>query len=336
MKKIFCEICNKEVKVDYIEKMVCEKIENVEINYLKKYYLCSECNNEIFGDLWDYNIKTINEKLREKNDIITIKEIEEISKKYNIGLKPLSLVLGLGEVTISRYIKGYNPTKEISDLLKAVLKNPYIYEMFLISNKNRIKEVAFKKSLGKTKQIELSTNNSKIYNISLYILKMFSETTPLALQKILYFANGFAKDFLGNRLFDDKAQAWVHGPVYEDIYNCFSYYRRNNIDYEEIFKNQDFDLTDSEKEYLDNIILNFGCYSAEVLREMSHLTEPWIKAREGLKSNENSRRLVDDNDIKDYFDNIIKKYNIKELSDIKKYSKNLFEEALIKFKSKEN
>ena len=38
-----------------------------------------------------------------KDRVITKKEIEEILIKYNIGKKPLSLVLGWGEVTIIRY-----------------------------------------------------------------------------------------------------------------------------------------------------------------------------------------------------------------------------------------
>ena len=41
------------------------------------------------------------EKMESK--IISKKEIEQILEKYNIGKKPLSLLLGWGEVTVIRY-----------------------------------------------------------------------------------------------------------------------------------------------------------------------------------------------------------------------------------------
>ncbi|MCR5186573.1 MAG: DUF4065 domain-containing protein [Clostridia bacterium] len=40
----------------------------------------------------------------------------------------------------------------------------------------------------------------------------------LALQKMLYYAQGFYKAFTNNYLFDDDCQAWTHGPVYNTIY----------------------------------------------------------------------------------------------------------------------
>ena len=52
-----------------------------------------------------------------KKEIITIKEILEILEKYNIGKKPLSLVLGWGEITIIRYLEGQIPDQFHSELL---------------------------------------------------------------------------------------------------------------------------------------------------------------------------------------------------------------------------
>lgn len=326
MKK-FCENCFKDVPCTYHEKNTTIDIEGKNISYLKKYYICSECNCEFLDDLYDYDVMTVNGKLRESYNIITVDQINEILEKYNIGKKPLANILDIGEVNIIRYLNGYNPTREISDLLLSVLNNPVIFELYLTANKDKISKVAYKKSLGKAKQFELSYEHSKIYNVCLYVINKLDEVDPLSLQKILYFANGFSKSFLNKFLFDDVPMAWVHGPVYNDIYDCFSYYKWNDINFEELIKDRDFILSEDEKKYLNEIIVDFGCYSGSMLREMTHLTSPWIDARVNLKIDEPSNRLIDNVDINKYFSDIYRKYKMSDFSDISKYSLELFKNA---------
>ena len=326
MKKI-CENCLKEVECTYQEKETEIEMDNKKIKYLKKYYICNECHQEFLDDLYDYDIETVNNELRKKYDIITTNEIEEIMNQYNIGKKPLSLILGMGEVNIIRYLNGANPTKEISDLLKGILENPFLFELYLKGNKDKITEIAYKKSLGKTMQLEMVSNHSKLYNTALYLIYKLEEIDPLSLQKLLYFAFGFSKEFLNKELFNDTPEAWIHGPVYEDIYDCFSYYKWDKIQYSELLKERVFDLEENEKEYLDKIIEYFGCYSGRILKEMTHLTEPWVETREGLKEKEFSKRIIDKKKIENYFQNIYEEYHMNNMEDIIKYSNDLFKEA---------
>ena len=327
MKKQFCSECMKNVNCKYKEKNISKKIDDIDIEYLEKYYICDECGNKIYGDLLDYNTNIVNEKLREKTGLITKKEINEITRKYAIGKKPLSLVLGLGEITLMRYLKGSNPSKENSELLRNILNNPFYYEMYLEVNKDKLTNLAYKKSLGRTKQIELSNDKSKLYDVSLYFISKLKEIDALSLQKLIYFANGLSKHFLGDFLVNDESESWKYGPVYKDIYNCFSYYGYKKINLEELTKNRELSLSNKEKDYLNSIIECFGYYSGSILREMSHLTEPWINTREGLNENEPSNRIISLKDMDDYFSKIIVDYKIKNLEDIKKYSDVLFEKA---------
>lgn len=317
----------KYVNCKYNEGILKEKIDDIEIEYLEKYYICDECGSKIYGDLLDYNTSAANEKLREQTGLITRRELNEIPKKYGIGKKPLSLVLGLGEITLTRYFNGSNPTKENSELLKNILNNPFYYEMYLEVNKDKVSSVAYKKSLGKTKQIELSSGKSKLYDVALYIISKLKEVDTLSLQKLLYFANGLSKKFFNNNVINEESESWKYGPVYKDIYDCFSYYGYNKINLEELTKNRELRINDKEKEYLDKIIECFGYYSGSILREMSHLTDPWINTRIGLKGDEPSKRKITLEEMNNYFDKVIKEYNIKDLNDIKKYSDDLFEKA---------
>ena len=334
MKKQFCTHCMDDRECDYKERNKKLKIDKIEIEYLEKYYVCKTCGEELYGDLLDYNIREGNKKLREQTGLIQVSEIQAIIDKYSIGKKPLSLVLGLGEITITRYLDGQNPTKDNSELLKNILNNPLLYEMYLEVNKDMISKVAYKKSLGKTKQIELKEDKSKIYNTALYFVSNEKEIDALELQKTLYFSNLFSKIFLKKNITKEYSEAWVHGPVYKDIYDSFSYYGYNNIDYNELVKDKDIDLTQEEKDYLDGIIKAFGYYNGRILREMTHLTDPWIKARKGLKEDEPSHRIIEQKDMDEYAEKIVKEYNIKTLDDLCKYSSDLFEQAKIRLENK--
>lgn len=224
-------------------------------------------------------------------------------------------------------MEGQNPTKTNSELLKNILNNPLLYEMYLEVNKDKITNIAYKKSLGKTKQLEMLDENSKLYNIALYLISKTKEMDSLSLQKILFFSNGLSSRFLYKPLIKTVAESWKYGPVYKDIYECFSYYEYKKIDYNELLKNKELDLSDEEKEYLNTILECFGCYSGAILREMTHLTDPWINTRIGLKEYESSNRIITIDEMNEYFSKVCNEYNIKELKDIKKYSEDLFEKA---------
>lgn len=327
MKKQFCDYCMEETECTYKEKMVKEVIDNKKIEYLKKYYICNTCKNEVIGDLLDLNIISANEELRKQTGLITISEINEIMEKYGIGKKPLSLILGIGEINIIRYLNGLNPSVEISNLLKNILNNSFLYKLFLETNKDKITKIAYKKSLGKTVQIELKNNKSKLYNITLYLIEKLEDADALSIQKLLYFISGFSKSILNEEIFSDLSEAWIHGPVYREIYDALSYYKDQKIDYYELIKEREINLSEKEKEYIDEIIKDFGCYSGSMLRKMTHLTDPWINARKGLKENEPSNRIISAKEMNTYFTEMVEKYNIKKIKDIKKYSNYLFKEA---------
>lgn len=232
-----------------LKKTKKKTIDNIEIEYLEKYYICSECGSVVFDkEMWDYNVREGNNKLREKRCIITTDEINEILKKYAIGKKTLAKVLNMEEVNILRYLDGKNPSKEFSDKLNFIKDNPLAFEMMLLDKKNQLTPVAFKKSLGKVKQLEFYKEKSKLYFISTYIVNKLDEITSLPLQKLLYFVDGFYQAFYNKSLFNESPQAWIHVPVYKDIYDAFSYYGYEKINSEEILNNLDIKLEKEEED----------------------------------------------------------------------------------------
>ena len=324
MSKTFCEICNELVEYKIRKRIKEEMINNKIVSFNELYAICKKCNNEVYVEkLYDQNMLEYSEKVKEINGIITIKEIEEILNKYAIGKKPLSLVLGWGEVTIIRYLEGSTPEKAYSDILKKVLEDPNTLYEYLIT------KVAYKKTLGKIMELKLTEDQSKIYLISKHIIAKMEDITPLALQKILYYIQGFSTYFFDNPIFNDNAEAWVHGPVYREIYDRFSYYRYNPISKNEFESYNEIDsLSEKELKLIDSVINNFGVYSGKTLEKMTHITIPWEEGRKELSEEEYSSNIIDTDTMKDYFTNIGKKYKMKDVSDISKYASSIFKKIM--------
>lgn len=329
--KKFCEKCRTMVQFN-VQTMDKEKeIRGTVYSYIGKVAYCHECGEEIFvSEIRDYNLKKLDAAYRELENLISVADIERILTKYDIGKRPLSVLLGWGEGTVTRYVDGDIPTKPYSDTLNRILQDKDYFYGMLEQNQNKISSLAFRKSMAAievlNQDIEKEGGNEigKLESAVWYLLIKTSEITPLALQKLLYFAQGFQKSFVNQFLFEEDCEAWAHGPVYRNVYNKFRNSGYNPIEEKEL-SSEILNLTEDEKELLDYIVLYFGCYSGKVLEEMTHLEEPWRIARRGLANGEKSNRIIDKSDIGSYFKSVKDKYKMLNLTDIKDYSKNLFE-----------
>ncbi len=233
-------------------------------------------------------------------------------------------MLGWGEGTLTRYLDGDIATKPYSDTLKRILEDEQYYRKLLENNKASISEVAYRKSMAAVEEISKGsiTSENKIEVAAKYLLIQASEITPLALQKLLYFAQGFQKAFAGQFMFKEDCEAWVHGPVYRMIFEQYRNYACHPIE-EELAYDQT-SLTEDEIDMLNHIVNYFGCYSGKVLEYMTHTEEPWRLARRGLENWENSDRIIEKEAIGSYFSNVKEKYRMLNPTDIKDYSKDLF------------
>ena len=272
----------------------------------------------------------IDNAYRKNEGIITTEEINRILKKYKIGKKPLSKLLNWGEVTLIRYNNGDIPSKAYSDQLFRILNNVSYMEELVEKNKSEITEKAYKnvkEAINNLKSSQENKEDDEIEIIAEYLIMTGKEITPLALQKILYYAQGFYKAFFGKFLFDNDCEAWVHGPVYTKIYEKYKNFKSANI---QLYIDYDIGdiIADEKRSILDVIIKYFGYYNGKALEKMSHYETPWINAREGLLPTENSNNIINKLDIEEYFKKVREKYNMINILDIKKYSEDQFNKII--------
>jgi putative zinc finger/helix-turn-helix YgiT family protein len=327
-KMTFCENCRKDLVYIESEAVLKSDLKGETYEYAGKKAVCTECGSEVYvAEIEDFNLKALYDAYRTKNAIISLEKILEIPQKYGIGKRPLSLLLGWGEMTFSRYCDGDMPTRQYSDMLQRIYDDPAFYRTLLEDNKDNLKsQTAYEKSKRATEEL-LGVQNApltKIYIVIDYLLCKCEDITPLALQKALYYVQGFYFAFMEEFLFPDDCEAWVHGPVYKDIYDRYSSYRFDPIDSSE--KCDESVLTIYEKAIIDSVIKNFCCYSGKTLEGFTHSETPWLKTRGDLPITVSSNRTIHKKVIGDYFAAVKKRYEMINPSDVETYSKKMFEQ----------
>src|SRR5699024_7071293 len=109
--------------------------------------------------------------------------------------------------------------------------------------------------------------------------------SPKKLQKLLYYAYSWTltleneeADSLNNKLFDEKFEAWVHGPVIPKIYRKYSHLGYNNIEKNE----EEVPVFQDDIESILNQVWDvYGNYTGDELESITHQESPWLNARAG-------------------------------------------------------
>lgn len=322
MERSYCEFCNDFL--EYEKKLVKTKtvIDGVEVVYYKTKTYCKECKNEIFvNEILDKNILELQRVYREKIGIITVDKIEKIVDMYGVGKRNLSKLLGFGEITLTRYMELDMPTRLYSDVLFSVMD----YKQMLIlatDNKDKVSEKVYNKLIENINVLIESENQNKLIAVSKYIVARTKDITNMAVQKLLYFCQVVSYAINNRQMFTDTCEAWKFGPVYTHIY-----YRLNKYTYDPINSEEfaDFDivhLDENDKEIIDAVIDSFGMFSGTKLRDISHKTEPWVRARKGLTNDENSNAIITNKSIKEYAKTLANE-NLNTNEFCKKYMKSL-------------
>ena len=130
--KTFCEECRRDGEYMVETVSIKEKLRGEEYLYSGKKAVCTECGSEVYvAVIEDENLKALYVMYLHKNGIISLEKILEIPQKYNIGKRPLSLLLGWGEMTFSRYSEGDIPAKQYSDILQKIYHYHAYYKKLL-------------------------------------------------------------------------------------------------------------------------------------------------------------------------------------------------------------
>ena len=319
----FCMECRREAgyRIQRVTKKVC--IRDKEYEFEVSEGVCENCGGiaNIPG-LMDSNAMEIDRQYRMRECIVKIDDIYNVMEVYNIGKAPLSLALGFGEITITRYLAGQVPSKEYSDIIRAVLESPTFMVKKLNENAEKIGETAYRKSMKAAKDLEplFALSEPMLLSIS-YLFKKVEEITPLALQKMLYYVQGIHMALFGKEAFCEECEAWAHGPVFRAVYEVFKSFKYNPIDDARftMFQNRWGELPTDVRKVIDMVAETFGMYSGKVLEHITHKEEPWIEARVNCLPGEVATEVIQKERIRDYFVKVREEYGVEDVRGLRRY-----------------
>lgn len=325
----FCIECRNETEYVLQKRRIVRMIRDREYSFEITMAICSECGEEMsIPGLIDRNVQEIDEQYRLAEGIVTVKDIERLMKLYKIGKGPLSLALGFGEVTIPRYLEGQIPSKEYSAIIKSALSSPAFMREKLAGNREKLTDAAYKKAMAAAEGLEvLFCVSEKMLGVIACIFEELEEVTPLMLQKLLYFIQGIYSALYGKPLFEEDCRAWVHGPVYPEVYTLFRDFKYNPIDDVRfgLLKGTDDVLTEEERDVIDRVVNTFGIYGGKVLERITHNEGPWKSARKGYGDQVPSSELVSKDSIRKYYESVNEVYGVGSEEGVREYIRHMLD-----------
>jgi len=154
------------------------------------------------------------------------------------------------------------------------------------------------------KKMPKNTKKPKILLLSEYFIsKNKKENLGLSnkkLQKLLYYAQAWSLVLNDQKIFNDKIEAWVHGPAIPLVYFTFKDFGFKDIDIK--FDTKEFDsIAKEDKKILDEVWRVYGKFDAPYLEALSHNETPWQEARKGLLPHEMSDNEISTESMKQYY-----------------------------------
>lgn len=147
-----------------------------------------------------------------------------------------------------------------------------------------------------------------VENVCDYIILRLSEAQEcvnmLKLQKLLYYCQAWNLAIHDEELFRDDFQAWIHGPVNRTIYDRFKdskslYSQMSEIDIRSTFNIMD--LSPRDKNLIDSVLEVYAKYSGTQLEQLTHMEDPWTKAREGYSPAQRCEEIIDKDLMRSYY-----------------------------------
>lgn len=336
----FCVHCFERAPVEH--KIVKDKIElhGETIVYDAERYECTKCGNYTDNDeLTDRNYKKIYRKYQEKKNMLKAEDFLYIrSEVYQLSTRMMAKLIGWSPATISRYENGSLQTKkhdthfktyfdpramktafdnyrdELDERVKADFEKRLSFLLDTIKSGELLKGLDDSLTLLDLTDEENEWHTCDVETIEKFFIirgqEIYDEedddlkVSPLKLQKLMYFAQGWSHAFSGHNLFEDDFQAWVHGPVVPEVYHRYKRYGSKRIDEDFGMTIHDLELTPSQLSILYWVWDRYSKFEAKFLERLTHMEYPWRVTRAELPEDENCEWVIEKANIHQFFDSM--------------------------------
>ena len=129
-------------------------------------------------------------------------------------------------------------------------------------------------------------------------------TSRLKLLKLLYYIQGYHLAMFNAPLFNDKMEAWLHGPVVPSVYKWVKDMTDEKLQNQAMNDEQmdALNLHPQQTELISEVLKIYNKYSAYGLRDKTHTEMPWLSVYEKGKNNE-----ITTESLKNFFTPLVEK-----------------------------
>jgi uncharacterized phage-associated protein len=139
---------------------------------------------------------------------------------------------------------------------------------------------------------------SSVKDVSTYIIqKSKNPISNLKLQKLLYYVQGWSLAVHDKMAFNDRIEAWVHGPVVPAAFYEYRHFGWNPIELGPATAS----ISQDEMNHIEDVLSIYGDFTATQLESSSHEESPWIDARGALDPKAPSKNEITPEAMKKFF-----------------------------------
>ena len=144
---------------------------------------------------------------------------------------------------------------------------------------------------------EYKTTNPSIFDVADYILSKTGSISTMVLEKLSYYCLVWSLVWFDKPIFQNKFQAWVDGPVCNDLFQKHKGKRvisSNSLNSKHVF-------SEYEKLIMDSVISIYGKENSEFLSNLTHNEKPWLISRGNLPEDMRSNNIISNKLIKEAY-----------------------------------
>lgn len=141
-----------------------------------------------------------------------------------------------------------------------------------------------------------------VFDVAKYILKKMGEVSAMRLQTLVYYSEAWSRVWEDRPLFRARIEAWLGGPVIPVLF------RKHRGKFS--LKGTDFPSGDAKKlnkhqaSTVDAVIEYYGKRDSQWLSDLTHMEEPWQRARAGVPHNERGNSEITRASMQEYYSSL--------------------------------
>jgi putative zinc finger/helix-turn-helix YgiT family protein len=297
----FCPTC--DLWVDYVisTEEVTQRVKENEYTLTTMVPRCIHCQTELF--VMDINSQVQQlffDLYRHDHQLPTVADVIKTRKQLNLNQRDFSRLLGLGEITISRYELGSIPNSSSSILIRNVLEPKMLTNLFE-NNKDKISDEGQKSiqdylskhdTLGYTGNTKF--NSKKLYQVIHLFAKLADEHNekmyPTKMNKLLFYTDFNSYNIRGKSITGSTYLNMNFGPVpqYFDNHYYLNPYidliineektliKAKSMTYESVLAFEEVTICNAIYAYFSN-------HNSKAISDVSHTEDAWKKTKIGDK-----------------------------------------------------